>query len=347
MGTGDKKITVHQTKPEGVQQVCSLLMKGEVVALPTETVYGLAGNALEVEVVKQIFAIKMRPLIDPLIVHFHKLAQLDQIAHVPEQIVKLANAFWPGPLTIILEKKDVVPDLVTAGRNTVGVRMPANPWIRKILAETGLFLAAPSANPFGYVSPTRAQHVVDSLGNQLGDVLDGGDCDIGLESTIVEFTNPSRPSILRMGPISRHSIQEVLGVPIAISANILDDEEVKTGLLAPGTLSKHYSPKANLILVPNGKLVDHEITQGDKTAEIYFQRPIKAKREVKNTFWLSEHGDKPEAAKNLFHLLREMDKQKFGSVLVEMAPCNGIGDTINDRLRRAAAKSSINPTNND
>lgn len=339
MGSGPKIIHVHQASADGVKQVCEQLIAGKVVALPTETVYGLAGNALDTSSVRQIFDIKMRPLIDPLIVHFHNLNQLSRIAYIPDQLEKIAEKFWPGPLTVILKKKEIVPDLVTAGRDSVGVRMPAHPVMRSVLQNSELLLAAPSANPFGYVSPTCAEHVVESLGTRLENVLDGGPCAIGLESTILELTDPIHPKILRLGPVSKQELEKALETSVEVSANILDSEKQQTGLVAPGTLSKHYSPKTPLTLKENGSLLALGSSKG-RVATIHFQRPKSpSASDADETYWLSENGDEMEAAKNLFKLLREMDKKDFDCVIVEMAPKNPLGDTINDRLKRAAAKA--------
>ena len=173
--------------------VAELLLSGQLVALPTETVYGLAGDALREDVVRQIFDVKMRPFIDPLIVHIAELRQGKILAEISTEVELLAGKYWPGPLTMVLRKRPVVPDLVTAGLPTVAIRMPAHQAMRQVLQKSGLCLAAPSANPFGYVSPTRAQHVIDSLSGRVAHVVDGGDCQHGIESTVIclLYTSPS------------------------------------------------------------------------------------------------------------------------------------------------------------
>ena len=176
-----------------LDRVAAWLRGGELVALPTETVYGLAGDALREEAVRQIFEVKMRPLIDPLIVHVAEMAQVEALAEAPPELELLAAAFWPGPLTVVLPKRPVVLDLVTAGLSTVAVRMPAHPVMREVLKKSGLCLAAPSANPFGYVSPTRAEHVADSLAGRVAHVVDGGGCEHGIESTVLGLQDPQRP----------------------------------------------------------------------------------------------------------------------------------------------------------
>lgn len=330
-------ICIHRGNTDGVKVVSELLKSGEVVALPTETVYGLAANALNEASVRRIFEIKMRPLIDPLIVHIYDFHQLDKIAFIPKEAMILAEHFWPGALTIVVKKRPIVPDLVTAGRDTVAVRMPAKALMRAVLKSSGLYLAAPSANPFGYVSPTSAQHVVDSLGNRVKAVLDGGTCELGLESTIVNLCDPETPSVLRKGPISFESIEEVLGRAVAYEQGVLDGEMNKQGLIAPGTLSKHYSPKTQIQLVPHGASSKERFS--DYQAIVYFQRPQEAMFENMEIFWLSEAGDVGEAGRNLFKLLRNLDQKDYQSVVIELAPEGGLGDAINDRLKRAAATS--------
>jgi len=330
-------ICIHRGNADGIKAVSELLISGKVVALPTETVYGLAANALDEESVRRIFEIKMRPLIDPLIVHFYDLNQLEKIAFIPPEAITLAEHFWPGALTIVLNKRPIVPDLVTASRETVAVRMPAKPEMREVLNRCGLYLAAPSANPFGYVSPTSAQHVVDSLGDRLDAVLDGGPCEFGLESTIINLSHPESPSILRKGPIAAESLEEVLGREVAQESSVLDSEMRKSGLIAPGTLSKHYSPRTQIQLQPNGFNALRD--KLDCEAIVLFQRPTEIPHQNKQFYWLSETGNLAEAGKNLFKLLRNLDKKGLQKVSIEMAPAGGLGDTINDRLIRAAAKS--------
>jgi L-threonylcarbamoyladenylate synthase len=343
MGSCRKSASIHSGDPEGIRIACDLLASGNVIALPTETVYGLAANALDEKAVLKIFEIKNRPLIDPLIVHFGNYSQLEEIAYVPQELNWLANAFWPGPLTVILKKRVNVPNLVTAGRDTVAVRMPAHPIMLKILQDTGLFLAAPSANPFGYVSPTTASHVADSLGDRLEHILDGGPCGIGVESTILDFTNPQQPGILRKGPITVEELSDLLNIWIQEKESVMDSENQSSGLIAPGTLSRHYSPKTRLVLCPNGEIEGTLIAQDPRIGPmgaIFFKKPTSQLWHPQATFFFSENGDLSEATHNLFHLLREVDKISLETVFVEMAPADGIGDTINDRLKRAAAKTS-------
>ena len=332
-------IRIYPGNAEGVGKACKDLQDGQIVALPTETVYGLAGDALRENVCRKIFEVKMRPLVDPLIIHFHDMGQLYEIAHVPDLLLKLANTFWPGALTVVLKKMEVVPDLVTAGRDTVAVRMPAFPLMREVLEKSGLFLAAPSANPFGYVSPTRASHVVDSLHDRLGAVLDGGECQLGLESTILDLSNPGQPAVLRLGPVGVGELEETIGMGIKRKAGVMEELGGTGGLASPGTLAKHYSPNANLRLFEYGQFPTDRMGLGSqRKAYVFFKRPPKQTLVGKGTFfWLSEEGELDEAAKNLFELLRKLDRLGYKTVDLEMAPTGGIGDAINDRLVRAAA----------
>lgn len=334
------KIRIYPGDDDGVDSVCRELKSGKVVALPTETVYGLAADALRENSCRKIFDIKMRPLVDPLIVHFHSTSQLSKIAIVPELLGRVGEKFWPGPLTVVLKKKRAVPDLVTAGRQSVAVRMPALGLARMVLEKSGLLLAAPSANPFGYVSPTRADHVVESLGDKIGSVLDGGECEIGLESTILDLTDPEKPAILRLGPIGEKELEDALGQRVALKVTSQNQGKNCEGLLAPGTLSKHYSPRVNLTLHSAGEMETIRLPYGIQGhANVYFQRPRHNRAAQPDTFWLSEGGDTKEAAKNLFELLRNLDRRGYRTVNLEKAPPGGLGDAINDRLQRAAAKS--------
>lgn len=205
----------------------ALLRAGELVAVPTETVYGLAGDAFSERAVRAIFAAKNRPFFDPLIVHVRSLEQAGTIADISHPFTKkLADAFWPGPLTLVLPKKDCVPEIVTAGAATIAVRAPAHPLMRKILAAAGIPLAAPSANPFGYVSPTCAEHVQESLGRRIGWIVDGGTCSCGVESTIVLVAD--KPRLLRPGVITREQLERVLGVPVASEKSLLEKSGKKS-----------------------------------------------------------------------------------------------------------------------
>ena len=324
---------IYRGTPRNLARLARALIAGDVVAVPTETVYGLAGDALNTSAVKKIFRAKGRPTNDPLIVHVHSLAQLDQLAERNVAVDKLAHAFWPGPLTLVLPKKTAVPDLVTSGRPSVAVRMPNHPLFRKLLLACGRPLAAPSANPFGYISPTSAAHVLDGLGKKIRFILDGGDCDIGVESTILDLRDPKYPAILRPGAIERRAIERVLRVRVKPAHG----ETIKTSkaAVAPGLLARHYSPRTPI------KLYEELPQTSAVGAFLYFRRPAAYAKipAPKNVFWLSEKGELPAAAKSLFATLRALDQGKWTLIHAERAPgTNALALAINDRLTRAAAK---------
>lgn len=315
-------------------RLASRLQDGDLVAVPTETVYGLAANALDARACARIFAAKGRPRTDPLIVHLQHVRQLSDVAAPNATALRLAKAFWPGPLTMILPKAAMVPEIVTAGGDSVAVRVPAHPLFRRLLAQCRLPLAAPSANPFGYVSPTTAAHVKEGLAGKIGYILDGGPARIGLESTIVDVRDPRRLRVLRPGAITAAQLRQASGCPVQDFAGATASST--QAQLAPGQLLQHYSPRAKVVLheklPPPGQLV---ATKG-KTAWLYFRRPAEAKRHPFH--WLSAEGSQAEAAHALFAKLRELDQRKCTAVHVELAPPGPLAIAINDRLRRAAAK---------
>ena len=270
-------------------------------------------------------------MVDPLIVHLPDLEMVEGIAVVPASLEKLAAAFWPGPLTVILEKKPVVPDLVTAGKSTVAIRIPAHPVAQSLLARLKKPLAAPSANPFGYVSPTRAEHVADSFRGKVPYIIDGGSCEVGLESTILDLTASPNPCILRPGAISADSISEVLGIPVVVKRTSLQAGESAS---APGTFIKHYSPGTTLFLFESGS--DPAATPFD--AVLYLKRRFHDTCE--NVFWLTEDGSMQSAAKSLYSLLRQIDVLGFPRIYCELPgeAEDGFTVAVRDRLTRAAAK---------
>lgn len=315
-----------------IAHCADLLRRGEVVGVPTETVYGLAGNALNESCARKIFEVKGRPFIDPLIAHFPSLEA--SLLHIQgnEAVDQIAAAFWPGPLTIVANKHPSIPDIVTAGLPSAAIRVPGHPVLRKLLAQLDFPLAAPSANPFGYVSPTRAEHVERTLGERISAVLDAGPCDIGVESTILDLRDPEAPAILRHGPISAAQVREVLGREIADRTITNDDESQQT---APGQLSAHYSPNTKVLLLENGFEPSQPLRES--SARLLQTKPAEGAQDS-NVFWLSDNGSTEEVAHNLFNLLQRLDQQNFEHIEVELSPAEGIGKAINDRLRRAAAK---------
>lgn len=320
-------------KEYSIQEISRALHNGELVAIPTETVYGLAANALDPIAVKKIFEIKGRPLIDPIIIHIYDLLQAETLAQTNEHFYKLAKRFWPGPLTIILPKKPIVPDIVSAGAPTVGLRMPNHPILRKILKEIHLPLAAPSANPFGYVSPTEAEHVRKTLGGRLKYIVDGGSCSIGIESTVLDLTNLNKPKILRPGPISAEDIADVIDIMPGTSFTRTHE---KRALPSPGLLESHYSPHTPLHLIREN--AEPSVDLNSKIAVIRLKRPSLASSKKYQEYWLSEDGDLAEVAKNLFRVLQLLDEKKLSSIYIEAPANEGIGIAIYDRLLRACSK---------
>ncbi len=316
-----------------VMQAATLLRAGGIVAIPTETVYGLAANAFDEAAVLKVFEAKQRPSFDPLIVHIGKREDVQRVVkELPPGAEALMDAFWPGPLTLVLPKQNAIPDLVTSGLDTVGVRMPAHPIALELLHALEFPLAAPSANPFGYVSPTTAQHVADQLGDRIPYILDGGPCSVGVESTIVGWvgaddrppaTTPGHWVLYRPGGIPLEDIERVIGsVAVAVK---------KVLPAAPGMLESHYAPRKP-VLVGDVPLLVQQHTS-DRIGVISFRERYDAHRcEV-----LSPNGDLSEAARHLFGALRSLDTSDCDVILAERFPDEGLGRAINDRLRRAAA----------
>jgi L-threonylcarbamoyladenylate synthase len=321
---------LYRGTPRNLAFLARRLRAGELVAVPTETVYGLAANALDARACKKIFRAKGRPTHDPLIVHIHALAQLDALAGINDTGRRLAKKFWPGPLTLVLPKKFSVPAIVTAGLPSVAIRMPRHPLMRRLLRRCGLPLAAPSANPFGYVSPTTAGHVRTGLGRKIRFILDGGPTTIGLESTVVDVRDPQRPRLLRPGAISREQIEAVLGQKLF---SAVKHPQPRTPLAAPGLLARHYSPRTPLVL---HKKISLKLAAKSGAAEAWLFFAPPPGLTGPNIFWLDARGDPHRAARRLFGLLRTMDEGGFKKIHAELAPGRGLAEAINDRLRRAA-----------
>ncbi len=303
-----------------------LLEKGELVAIPTETVYGLAGNALNEKAVLEIFKVKNRPQFDPLIVHVANISRAKELVEAfPAKAEKLAARFWPGPLTVLLKKKSFIPDLVTSGLDTVAIRCPDHDLTRALLQTLSFPLAAPSANPFGYISPTRPEHVNEQLGEKIKYILDGGDCAVGIESTIIGFEN-EMPIVYRLGGLSLEKIESVIG---KVSMQLNSSSNPK----APGQLQSHYAPTRKMKL---GNINDLLRLYGtERVGVITFQKHIE-NIDSGHQIILSPTGNLEEAAQKLFASLRIMDKNDIDIILAEEVPDVGLGKAINDRLRRAA-----------
>lgn len=307
-----------------IDKAKKLLMEGSLVAIPTETVYGLAGNALNPSSVAKIFSVKRRPHFDPLIIHVPSQEHLPKYcSSIPDAAAKLAEHFWPGPLALLLPKKSIIPDLVTSGLPTVAVRCPAHDLTRSLLSAIDFPLAAPSANPFGYVSPTTAAHVNEQLGNDIEYILNGGPCNVGIESTIVGFED-DQPVIYRLGGLAVEQIEGVVG-KVRIEPHSTSNPK------APGQLKSHYAPSKQVVFGTMEELLQRYPAHdsGLLTFEKDFNSPYQ--------FILSPKGSLEEAAANLFAALRAFDKMPIEIILAERVPDTGIGKAINDRLRRAAA----------
>ncbi|MEM6264385.1 MAG: L-threonylcarbamoyladenylate synthase [Bacteroidota bacterium] len=311
-----------------IQKAANLLREGELVAIPTETVYGLAGNALDTQAVTKIFEAKNRPSFNPLIVHCANLEVVDRyVEHIPLMARKAAAHFWPGPLTILLPKKPIIHDLVTAGSELVAIRIPSHPLTNSLLEEIDSPVAAPSANPFGYISPTNAHHVADQLGDKIKYILDGGNTLVGIESTIIGFDEQGRGVVYRHGGISKEALEEVLGPVCSVKLKGKKPD-------APGMLKSHYAPQTSFVLGDLDELLPK--FPHTKIGVISFGRlisTIPANQQV----MLSPKGSMAEAARNLFAAMRKLDSLKLQTIIAEPLPEEGLGRAINDRLRRAAA----------
>ncbi|MEQ9405713.1 MAG: L-threonylcarbamoyladenylate synthase [Cyclobacteriaceae bacterium] len=301
-----------------------LLKSDALVAIPTETVYGLAGNALSEKAILEIYKTKNRPKFDPLIAHTNSMDKVAGLVKIiPENAQKLAAAFWPGPLTLLLEKSEKIPDLLTSGLPRVAVRIPNHPLTLELLERIDFPLAAPSANPFGYVSPTEASHVLAQLGNKIEYVLDGGKCKVGLESTIVGFER-DQVIIHRLGGMKVEEIERVAGkVKFTINKS--------SNPVAPGMLKSHYSPGRPVV---PGDIESNLIKNKGKGIGIISFRKVYTEGKINIT--LSPSGNLDEAAANIFQALRQMDNPDIELVLTEFVPNEGLGMAINDRLKRAA-----------
>lgn len=300
------------------------LLKGKLVAIPTETVYGLAGNALDERAVLSIFEAKNRPSFDPLIIHTDSIEKLKGfVTEFPALAEDLAAAFWPGPLTLLLPKKSVIPDLVTSGLDQVAVRIPNHALTLQLLSELDFPLAAPSANPFGYISPTRPEHVNAQLGEKIPYILDGGECGVGIESTIVGFVN-NVPVIYRLGGLAISEIEKITG-KVRIMPHSTSNPK------APGMLKSHYAPRKPFFIKTREELMNADSDIGC----LLFDK-VTIGHELMYHKTLSETGDLAEAAQHLFSYLRDLDSLPVREIWAEKVPEYGLGLAINDRLKRAA-----------
>ncbi|HOO71081.1 MAG TPA: L-threonylcarbamoyladenylate synthase [Spirochaetota bacterium] len=313
---------------ENIGRAAGLLKKGGIVAFPTETVYGLGADCFNPGAVTRIFEAKKRPFFDPLIVHVAEISWLHKLCdEAPPAAVKLAEKFWPGPLTVIVAKNHSVPDIVTAGLGSVAVRMPSHPVARDLIIETGSPIAAPSANPFGYISPTRAEHVLMQLGDRVDMILDGGECSVGVESTIVRI-EPGGVRLLRPGGITPDDLESVAG-PLLVQAERQGPPQ------APGQLPFHYSPMTPVCLVKDFGGLDLD----DGQSGFIFYRKNDRSGESGRIAFLSENGDLHQAAANLFSVLHRLDGMNLTVIYAEEVPCSGLGIAIMDRLTKASKRA--------
>jgi L-threonylcarbamoyladenylate synthase len=337
-----------------IEKAKVFLEQGKLVAIPTETVYGLAANALDEKAVLSIFKVKNRPSFDPLIVHTNSLERIkDYVTEIPEKAQIIAQKLMPGALTLLLPKKDIIPDLVTSGLPHVAIRIPKHPLTLALLESLPFPLAAPSANPFGYISPTTAQHVADQLGNQIAYILDGGACEIGLESTIIGFEN-DQVTVFRKGGIAIETIEALIG-KVHLQAHSSSNPQ------APGMLKSHYAPKTPFFLGDIDKLLVNYLQQDlpniaknspeirigllsfykkkteQKYLETFTQKELPCHLQFVQEI-LSPSQDFSEAAHNLFAAMRRLDSLGLTAIFAELLPEKDLGSAMNDRLRRAATR---------
>ncbi len=311
---------------------------GKLVVIPTETVYGLGADAFNPEAVARVFLAKRRPSFDPLIVHIAAIEQVESLAaEFPAKARLLAETLWPGPLTLVLPKRTEVPGIVTSGLDTVAIRFPSQILAQKIIEYSGTAVAAPSANPFGYISPTTAAHVIHGLGDRVDFIVDGGPCKVGVESTVLDMTGPL-PRLLRPGGLPLERIKEIIGEVI-----VPQGSQPET-IASPGQLPSHYAPHARLHLLSKKKLssIIDTINKPEECACILFNAESKnsmpSDKILPRTVVLSETGNMVEAASRLFAILYDLDAEGFSAIYAEQVPDEGLGKAINDRLKRASFK---------
>jgi len=311
---------------DDILRAVEILNNEDVVAIPTETVYGLAGNIYSEKAIRKIFEVKQRPLFNPLIVHIHSIEQINEVvSEFPDKAQKLAKAFWPGSLTLILPKKASVTDLISAGKDTVGVRIPNHPVALSLLQQLSFPLAAPSANPFNRISPTSSLHVENYFKQRIAMVLEGGECKNGIESTIIGFEK-NEAVLYRLGSISIEEIEKIIG-------KIQVKNKNETSPNAPGMLARHYAPKTKMYLVDD---VEKFILNFENTrlGVLRFKDEMNLSN-MEHLEILSKSGDLKEAAAKLYGALHKLDSLNLDVIVAERFPDFGLGKSINDRLERA------------
>jgi len=315
---------------EIIHQAAEIIKRGGIVAFPTETVYGLGADAFNPLAVARVFEVKRRPYFDPLIVHIADTAHLKNLVQeIPSDAKKLMEKLWPGPLTVVLLKEEDIPDIVTAGLPTVAIRMPNHSMALSLIKESKCPIAAPSANPFGYLSPTTAEHVREQLGDQVDLILDGGPCPVGVESTIISFIG-EKPGLLRPGGVSLEEIESIIG---KIKISPIEDDRPS----APGMLPRHYAPRTPIVLEWSEK--DAEVYRSKRIGFLALKEPNPFLKFI-HVEILSKRGDLREGAANLFSAIRRLDALNLDLILAEPVPEVGLGRAIMDRLRRASGNVS-------
>lgn len=348
MDTIIEKVDPAHIDTDVMEQAGKLIAEGELVAFPTETVYGLGGDALDPDASRRIYAAKGRPSDNPLIVHIADFDDMKRVAReVPEQAKKLADAFWPGPLTMIVWKSDAVPEATTGGMQTVAVRMPNHPVALELIRRSGCLIAAPSANTSGRPSPTEAQHVAEDLSGKIAMILDGGPVGIGIESTIIDLTE-EKPMILRPGYITPEMLSEVLQEEVVIDPGIIAADDTRKPK-APGMKYKHYAPKAEMIIVDGAQdAVIHKINEltaakraeGKKVAVIATDE-TKDRYDAQVILSMGKRADEDAIAQHLYKILRECDELDVGEIYSECFQTPRIGQAIMNRLLKAAGHMVI------
>lgn len=313
--------------PAAIERAAEVIRKGGLVAFPTETVYGLGADVGNPLAVARIFEVKARPRIDPVIVHVRDARSAHDYGIIPESAGRLMREFWPGPLTLVVPKRDSVPPIVTAGLDTVAIRVPAHPAALDLIRASGRAIAAPSANPFGYVSPTEARHVAEQLAGSIDLILDGGTCDVGVESTILSLLDDT-PRLLRAGGVAVEDLERLIGRKVEFAT----DEAVPP--LSPGRMKKHYATRTRLEIAEEGL---ERLRPGERTGLLSFGTPEKAGPYAAIEV-LSASRDLREAAARLFSSLRRLDSLNLDRIIARPVPEQGLGIAIMDRLRRCAAE---------
>jgi L-threonylcarbamoyladenylate synthase len=334
---GIKTLRLSARDAGSVERAAKIIRAGGLVAFPTETVYGLGGNALDAAAVKKIFTAKARPLWDPLIVHVSSRAMLESVvAKLPVKFDDLFAAFMPGPLTFVLPKNALVADVVTAGRDTVAVRFPAHPIAQQLIAAAGVPIAAPSANRFQHVSPTTAEHVLADLDGRIEAVLDGGACPIGVESTVLDVT--AEPRILRQGAITAEQLKRLLGEVVVVDAV---SRRLEEGLPSPGMMARHYAPLTKLVLSEGRESILADVVQQLSEQKVGVLLPSGWNIRAAATFDWGRWRDWVTLASRLYAGLRWLDERTPDAIVAPVPPDEGLGSAIRQRLLKAAGAATV------